>query len=69
MSTRSSIKWDRDDNGVGFHLYEDVLDESDGPVYLDLDGLPSVCVTASEHGHAVTIAIPREWARKLGLLP
>jgi hypothetical protein len=39
MSTRNSIKRDRDEGiGQGFHLYEDVADEPDC-VMLDLEAL------------------------------
>ena len=76
MSTKVSIKR-RAKEGArpGFHLYEDVLDEfvaSEGveqPVYLQLDGVAAELRTLEEGGATVTIALPRELARDLGLLP
>ena len=70
MSTRSSIKYELDDTtGNGFHLFGDVLDdEVDAPVYLELTGIYAATLSY-EDGHAVVlVTIPRDWARKLGLL-
>jgi hypothetical protein len=77
MSTKSSIKC-RDHTAAqpGFHLYEDVMDsfgaqegDTEPPVYLQLDGLQVQLETHQEGGAIVTVAIPREMARLLGLLP
>jgi len=77
MSTKSSIKW-RDHTAAqpGFHLYEDVMDsfgaqecDPEPPVYLCLEGLQVQLETNLEGGATVTVAIPREMARELGLLP
>ena len=77
MSTKSSIKW-RDHTAAhpGFNLYEDVMDsigaqagDPEPPVYLGLEGLPVHLETHQEGGATVTVAIPREMARALGLLP
>ena len=70
MSTRSSIKHYLDDaTGNGFHLFGDVMEDGpDPPVYLELIGIPAASLHY-EDGHAVVlVTIPREWARKLGLL-
>jgi len=73
MSTKTSIKWRKQtDAAPGFHLYEDCLDVADDgqetPVYLRLDGVPAELETQRD-GATVTVAIPREMARALGLLP
>lgn len=77
MSTKSSIKW-RDHSAAqpGFHLYDDVMNsfgaqegEPEPAVYLRLDGLQVHLETHQEGGASVTVAIPREMARVLGLLP
>ena len=76
MSTKSSIKW-RDHTAAqpGFHLYDDVMDsfgaqegDPEPPVYLCLAGLQVQLETHQEGGATVTVAIPREMARLLGLL-
>ena len=70
MSTKSSIKW-REQSGStpGFHLYDDVLDyQDDAPVYLRLDGVHAEMQTQAG-GATVTVILPREMARELGLLP
>jgi hypothetical protein len=72
MSTKCSIKWrEQTDAAPGFHLY-DCLDEADEcqetPVYLRLDGVPAEMQTQRD-GATVTVALPREMARALGLLP
>lgn len=77
MSTKSSIKWrDQSEDTPGFHLYEDVSDSLsrdegfEPPVYLSLEGVAVVQLeTLATGGAAVTVAIPRELARELGLLP
>lgn len=77
MSTKSSIK-SRDHTAVqpGFHLYDDVMDsfgaqegDPEPPVYLCLEGLQVQLETHVEGGASLTVAIPREMARVLGLLP
>jgi hypothetical protein len=77
MSTKVTIKWrDRMGNHPGFHLYEDVLDslgeggdDLDAPVYLRLDGVALDLHSLIDGGANVTVALPRELARELGLLP
>ena len=75
--TRRTIKYERDENnGAGFHLFEDLLDETIGnlddeetPVYLELFHISTVEVSWGINGNFVIMEIPREWARKLGMLP
>jgi hypothetical protein len=77
MSTKVTIKSrPRSDSEPGFRLYDDVLDEwlseSDGteqPVYLFLEGVEAEMRMPKEGGAAVTVKLPRELARALGLVP
>ena len=77
MSAKSSIKWrDPTAEHPGFHLYDDGMDsigaqagDPEPPVYLCLEGLQVQLETHLESGATVTVAIPREMARALGLLP
>jgi hypothetical protein len=77
MSTMSTIKArSRTSERPGFHLFDDVLDsldEGDGapepPVYLRLDGIAAQLETLNSGAATVTVALPREMARELGLLP
>jgi len=77
MSTNISIKSRvRTNEQPGFHLYDDCLDEfgaGDGapepPVYVRLDGVSVQLETLNSGGASVTVAMPRELARELGLLP
>ena len=72
MSTKQSIKWKDQSDGVGYHLYNDLLDNDEGPnpppVYLRLDGVHLELYTL-ETGISVTVMIPDHIARELGLLP
>jgi len=75
MSTKVTIRHSRrSDACPGFYLYHDVLDGlgiADDPqtdVYLRLDGVAVALETLSEGGALVTITLPRETARMLGLL-
>lgn len=76
MSTKSSVKArSRTSERPGFHLYDDVLDSLDArdgapepPVYLRLDGIAAQLETLNSGGATVTVALPREMARELGLL-
>ena len=76
MSTKVTMKW-RPQTGSkpGFHLYEDVMDSfgddadrPDAPVYLRLNGVALDLRTLEGGGACVTIVLPRELARELGLL-
>ena len=67
MSTKHTIQHHIEPNNAagpcGFHFYKDALDEDYGPFYLRLDGV------AFEATHeSVTVTIPRDWAKMLGLL-
>ena len=70
MSTRKSIKYERSEegNGDGFHLFEDLENESiSPPVYLELIGT-EFTAESWDGGMSVTVTIPRDWAIKLGLI-
>lgn len=76
MSTKRTIKSrHRDADLPGYHLYDDALDEftapSDSglPVYLELTAVPVQLETLSSGSATVTVQLPRELARELGLLP
>jgi len=77
MSTRQSIKFrSTDDRRIDYHLYEDCFEvrdaanPDDAPVYLELTGVHVIeLATLDGEGAGVTIEIPREAARELGLLP
>lgn len=76
MSTKASIKWrERRAEQPGFHLYDDVLEEfnegkhGEPPVYLRLDGVCASLETLEGGGANLTVTLPRELARSLGLLP
>lgn len=71
MSTRCTIKDDRDEAaGQGFHLYEDLTDERDC-VMLDLEGFTfETSVSFAPSGRPemrVLVRIPKRFARPLGL--
>jgi len=58
----------------GYHLYEDDPlgddDEEASPVYLQLDGVSAELRAPAAGGAAtLTVTLPRELARALGLLP
>lgn len=58
----------------GFHLYWDCVDElvaaseDEVPVYLHLAGVAVELQTMENGGASVTVKLPRELARELGLL-
>lgn len=66
MSTRSTIKHQMAEDGTGFHLFTDFLDDCVGRevVHLDLSG---VQFDADSNGF-VHVVLPKPWAEKLGLL-
>lgn len=77
MSTKQSIKWKEGKDGEpGYHLYEDLADwfasededAENTPIYLELECVQAE-MTANEWGVRVTVQMPRETARELGLLP
>jgi hypothetical protein len=72
MSTRCTIKHDKDEsNGHGFHLFEDLAEERDC-VMLELEGFPfetSVSIAPSGRPEMrVLVRIPKRFARSLGLI-
>lgn len=76
MSTKVTIKWRNQSAGYPcYHLYDDVLDsfgsedEREAPVYLRLDGVGATMQTLESGGASVTVVLPRQVARELGLLP
>lgn len=70
MSTKVSIKYSVDDaSGMSAHLYEECLAPPDSAVFLEISGVSEVSVDVTPHGTTVTIAIARELAAKVGLIP
>jgi hypothetical protein len=76
MSTKVTIKHRYPvANRPGFHLYDDVFDDFgddpdiETPVYLKLEGVAVELRTRGPEGDWVTLTIPRELARELGLVP
>jgi len=76
VSTKSSIRWrDQSEGSPGFHLYEDASDSFgkdeafEAPIYLTLESVEVQLETLANGGATVTVAIPRELAIELGLLP
>lgn len=72
MSTRCSLKHERDEaTGQGFHLYDDLADERDC-VMLELEGLTfETSVSFAPSGRLETrilVRIPKRFARALGLI-
>ena len=71
MSTKGSLKFEHDEaTGQQVHLYREAFD--DDHVYLELTGFPfeassSVELTGQGPGR-VSVRLPEEWAKKLGLL-
>lgn len=73
MSTKCGIKWrKRSDDAPGFLLYEDCFETMENPdsadVYLQLEGV-QVKLETQGAGAKVTVQMPRELARALGMLP
>ena len=76
MSTKVTIRRrERSKSHPGFHIYDDVLDafgehddERQTLIYLRIEGVGLVVETLTDGGAVVTIALPREVARDLGLL-
>ena len=68
MSTKQSIKFrEFNEERPGYHLYHEVLDDGERPVYLELHGVQAEMRTIG-HAAIVTVTIPDEMARALGLL-
>jgi hypothetical protein len=75
MSTKITLKTaDQRDGSPGFHLYHDAVHQMDdhavgnGPFYLRLEGVQVHLETLDRGGAVVTIAIPEETAKELGLI-
>lgn len=73
MSTKGTLKHSWDDAGkAGFHLYQECFDFENEFVYLELTGVPfeaASSINLSGSGPSrVSIRLPQEWARKLGLI-
>lgn len=70
ISTKVSIKYSVDDaSGMSAYLYEECLAPADHAVLLELTRISEVSVDVTPHGTTVTLAIARELAAKLGLVP
>lgn len=77
MSTRVPFAWRQYESGkAGYCLYEDVLDEMaaesggpEAPIYLQLEGVQVSVETMNTGGAALTVTLPRELAKALGLVP
>lgn len=72
MSTRCSLKYERDEaTGQEIHLYQDLADE-DHCVMLELEGFTfeaaSMVAPSGSHKTWVRLRIPDRWARELGLI-
>ena len=74
MSTKVTLKYESDETvGGWFHLYREAFDGHGGMyVYLEFGGVQfeaSSSMDLSDMGPtSVSIRIPDEWARKLGLI-
>jgi hypothetical protein len=72
MSTKSSLRYHSEEGGAGFNLYRECFDFDDEFVYLEVHGVPfetSSSIGLSGNGPgSVTIRLPDDWARKLGLI-
>lgn len=82
MSTKATLKSRLQVDGQpGFHLYDDVVAEmasepaenggtaTNPPVYLTMESVEVELRTLPSGGAAVTLTIPRDMARELGLVP
>lgn len=72
MDSKVTLKYESDETADGwFHLYREPLDE-DAYVYLEFGGVQfeaSSSMDLSDIGPtSVSIRIPEEWARKLGMI-
>ena len=74
MSTKATIRCRARSAGLpGVHLYDDVLDSlgvdnGRSPVYLCLEGVEITLRTLEGGGASITVTLPREVARDLGVL-
>lgn len=71
-SSSSSSQYHSEEGGAGFHLYRECFDCDEEFVYLEVRGVPfetSSSIELSGNGPgSVTIRLPDDWARKLGLI-
>ena len=74
MSTKDILRQEWDEStGQGFEVYNQIFDE-EGDVYLELEGFhfeaASLGALSVVNGKPrLTVQLPREWAKKIGLLP
>lgn len=70
MSTKVTIKYLTNDDGSGYYLFSDCMDEfisdsvTNQPVYLELNGVEFIASSPD----TIQVRIPHEWAVKLGLI-
>lgn len=70
MSTKASLRYLVDEaSGTSAHVYEECLAPPDFFVFLELSGLTELSIDVTPQGTNLTVAIPRQLAAKLGLLP
>lgn len=76
MSTKNPIKWKEAQGDLpGFQVYTDVTEEwglqkgQEAPVYLQLEGVAVQLETLAGGGATVSIRLPAQTARELGLIP
>ena len=59
MSSKSSIIWDKNQDGISFHAYTHGHDEDPRPVYLEIGRLLGIEVLTNATYQEVTARIPR----------
>lgn len=76
MSTKNPIKWKASEPGLpGFQVFTDVTEEwglaadEEAPVYLQLEGVAVQLETLANGGATVSVRLPAQTARELGLIP
>lgn len=76
MSTKNPIKWkEAQGDSPGFQVYTDVTEEwglqkdEEAPVYLRLEGVAVQLETLAGGGATVSVRLPAQIARELGLIP
>lgn len=69
MSTKMTLKYvEPKDGKPGAHLYEDIYECSEDEVVLSLENVTASLTACANTGATVAVVIPRDLARKLGLL-
>ena len=71
MSTKNTIRFERDEvTREQVHVYEEALDEAH--TYINFEGFQFEAASSmdlsGEWGPRLTLKLPNEWARKLGLI-